>query len=231
MLPKNSTPTYSVKLPVSGKTISYRPWVAIENKKYLISTLSKDNNEIQNALVDILTGCTFGEIQIDDLPLADFEFLFTRVKAKSKDEIVYLNYNATEESDGINVIVPIELNLMEVEVTPIPETKIMILDKLGLIMKIPSLKESREIDKTEDDFEKLALMIDTVFDEQQIYDSSNFTFKELVEWIKNLTEKQLNKIVEFIEKLPTIKVNIDFIILETGKKKQISLKGLSDFFL
>lgn len=231
MLPKNTTPVYSVKLPISGKNISYRPWVAIENKKYLISTLSKDNDEIQNALIDILTGCTFGEIQIEDLPMADFEFLFTRVKAKSKDEIIYLNYNASKDVDDIDAIIPIELNLMEVEVSKIPETTIMLLEKLGVCMKIPSLKESREIDKTKDDFEKLALMIDNVFDETQIYDSTNFTFKELVEWLKNLTEKQIEKLVSFIEKIPTITVNINFTILETGKEKQISLRGLSDFFL
>lgn len=234
MLPKNSTPIYNIKLPVSKKHLKYRPWIAIENKKFLISALSKNNEEIQDALVTILNACIFDECDVLDLPMVDFELLFTQVKAKSKDEIISLNYNATEEVDGVNSIIPIELNLMEVDITPIPDTKIMLMDHLGVVMKIPTLRESREIDSKTDDFEKIALMVDSVFDETQIYDSSVFTYNELVNWLKHLTEKQLEKLLEFIKNIPTITVSIDVLINDGKgmvKNKNIILKGLSDFFL
>lgn len=230
-LPLNIFPTYTLTLPISKEIVKFRPWVSIENKSLMTSMISKDREEIISAISKILRATTFDKVFIEDLPSADVEYLFVKVKSKSKGEIVELTYSATEERDGFKDIIPVELNLEDVEVTPLPEKNILLGNGIGVVMKFPSFKDSSLIDSLDDEYEKMALLIDYVYDESKIYSSDDVSKKELAEWLRNLLDSQLDKIVEFTSQLPTIKVKLEFFIGIPPKKKEIEFLGLNDFFL
>ena len=230
MLPKNKVPTYELTLPISGKVIKYRPWFSVESKKLLTVLLGKNISEIENTLIDILDACTFGELNFFDLPYADIEFLFIQVKMKSKGEIVELTYQATKERDDSTDVIPVELNLADVKITPIPEKVIKFTNSsLGVKMCFPTVTIVKKMRETDDDFKKICYLIETVFDQSQVYDRSMFTEEELLEWIQQLTDTQLEKILDFIKQIPTIKLTLKF---KVGRKmKEIELAGMQDFFL
>ena len=53
-LPMIDTPTYELKLPSSNKKIKYRPFLVREEKILILALESKDENQITNAVTDVL---------------------------------------------------------------------------------------------------------------------------------------------------------------------------------
>ena len=85
-LPKLDTPTYELELPSTGEKIKYRPFLVKEQKNLMIASESEDETEIQNALANIISECTFGKIDPFEVPLFDIEFMFLRIRGKSVGE-------------------------------------------------------------------------------------------------------------------------------------------------
>ena len=76
-LPTIETPTYELKLPSSNKKIRYRPFLVKEEKILILALESKSQNEITNAVTDVLKKCILTRgIKVDDLPTFDIEYLF-----------------------------------------------------------------------------------------------------------------------------------------------------------
>lgn len=236
-LPLISYRTYSVKLPISDTIVRYRPWVSIENKKFLTACLSKNKIIIFEAIIEILKETTFNALPLDDLPSADIEYLFIKVKAASKGEIIELTYAANQERDGIDELIPVELNLLDVELTPLEEKTIHLSGGIGVEMKFPSFTDSLKIEELEDEYEKIAHLVDFVFDEKNVYKVENksgefdVSYKETTEWLKKLLDTDLEKIIKFTTSLPTIRTTISFFFGIPPIEKKIELVGLHDFFL
>ncbi len=83
-LPTIETPTYELKMPSSGKKIKYRPFLVKEEKILIIALESKNQNEITNAVKDVLKKCILTRgVKVDDLPTFDIEYIFLNIRAKS----------------------------------------------------------------------------------------------------------------------------------------------------
>ena len=53
-LPKLEVPSYELELPISKKTIKFRPFLVKEQKILLMAMESADSKGIQDAVIDIL---------------------------------------------------------------------------------------------------------------------------------------------------------------------------------
>lgn len=229
MLPKHSFPTYTITLPLSKKQIKFRPWVSVELKSMMTAKLSKDLEKTLDAIADILQECVFDTINLkSDIPFADLLFLYINCKMKSKDEIISLNYNATIEEDGCSEIIPVDLDLRNITITKIPNKEIRLSSDLGIMMKYPSYELTKKIDDCDDDYKKIAYLVDYVFDKEKVYDSTSFTQEELIKWLQELLESDFEKLIEFYENLPTITLTLENI---GPKQKNIVLVGIKDFLL
>jgi hypothetical protein len=62
-LPILNTPTFEVDLPLSKKTIKYRPFLVKEEKVLLMALESQDQKQIMRAMHDIVDACTFNEVK------------------------------------------------------------------------------------------------------------------------------------------------------------------------
>ena len=56
------TPTYELKLPSSNKKIKYRPFLVREEKILILALESQDENQITNAVTDVLKKCILTKI-------------------------------------------------------------------------------------------------------------------------------------------------------------------------
>ena len=84
-------------------------------------------------------------------------------------------------------------------------------------------------EKTEEVFDLIANCIDSVYDEDTIYNRSDFTPKELKEWVLGLTQDQFKKVEFFFSTLPKMQKKVSF-ECSCGYKEQITLEGLPSFF-
>ena len=91
-LPKIATPSYELKLPSTGKSISYRPFLVKEEKLLVLALESENTKEISTAIKNVIKNCiqTRG-IKVETLPTFDIEYLFLNIRGKSVGEEIELN--------------------------------------------------------------------------------------------------------------------------------------------
>ena len=233
-LPQVALPTYELELPSNGKKIKYRPFVVKEEKVLLLALESGDDKQIEDATKTLLKNCIQSRVKVDDLAIFDLEYIFLNIRAVSVGEVVEMLL--TCEDDG-ETQVKYNLNLTEVQVSK-PEghdSKIMLSDTMGLIMKYPSFEEFVKIsiigkDTSSEVIEIMAKSIDQIFDGEDVYDSSTTSKKEFVQFIEGLTNKQFEQVQAFFESMPQLKHEIKINNPKTGVENSFTIAGLSNFF-
>ena len=243
MLPKIDVPIHEVKLISTGKPVRFRPFLVKEQKLFLMASESEDPKEIVTVIRQVLKNCVLDEIDIDNLPTFDLEYLFMHLRARSVEEVVDLRYkcnNLTKDETGeekkCTGVVEFKLNLLEVEPSKDPNhtNKIQITENLGICMKYPTFEM---IQKYEDANENeiiskiLADCVDYIYDKEQIYRAKDSTREELEEFIDNLQQKDLEKIKQFFDTMPEVKKNVHFKCPKCSYEEDITLKGMQSFFV
>ena len=243
MLPKIDVPVYELKLISSGKIIRFRPFLVKEQKLLLMATQSEDPKDSLNVVKQISKNCILDDIDIESLPVFDLEFIFLNLRARSINEIVNLQYKCNnkikdEKNEEVTCgsLEKFDINLLEIEPNKNPnhDKKMMLTEKLGIVMKYPTFEIISNLkSQTEEEIliELLINCIDYIFDGDQIYYSKDVSKEELVEFIDNLQQKDLEKIQQFFETAPKIKKDLSFNCRKCGYKENIVLEGLQNFFV
>ena len=238
-LPTLTTPTYELKLPSTGKKIKYRPFLVKEEKILIIALETRDQGEMTNAVKDVLKKCILTRgVKVDNLPTFDIEFIFLNIRAKSIGEDIKLTVTCPDDRET-QVSTTIYVDEIQV-VKPKEHTTDIILEKdLTLRMKYPSLNQFIEsnfdvndssedvVDKT---FQVVADCIDTVFNKEESWDSTDYSPQERLDFIKQLSSKQYKEVERFFATMPKLSHTIEVINPNTKKKSSIVLEGLADFF-
>jgi hypothetical protein len=243
MLPKLDVPIHSVNLISTGKPIRFRPFLVKEQKLFLMASESEDPNEMIGVIRQVLKNCVLDEIDVDSLPTFDLEFLFMNLRARSVEEIVDLKYkcnnvvlNDKGESDACTGVVDFKVNLLEIEPTKNPEhtNKIQLTENLGVVLKYASFDMIQKYeDKSEGEIMSSMLVdcVDYIYDKDQIYYAKDVSREELVEFVDNLQQKDLEKIKVFFDTLPEIKKDVHFKCPKCLYEEDIQIKGLQSFFV
>ena len=130
----------------------------------------------------------------------------------------------------------IDLSTIEVEKSDDHSTKIMLNDDTGIIMKYPSMDrfiESQFLNKdirTEEVFDFIAENIDSIFQGEEVYDSTTTTKKEFREFVEKLTSKQFESIQHFYETMPKLTHSFSVVNPNTGVECEYTIEGLQSFF-
>jgi hypothetical protein len=129
-----------------------------------------------------------------------------------------------------------ELNVLDVKphINETNDKKIEITEKLGIVMKYPSLQLLREYsNKSEVDaiLDLTVGCIDFIYDDEKIYYAKDSTKEELVEFIEGLQSKDLVKIKDFFDTMPKMKTSINFECNKCGHHEDIELEGIESFFV
>lgn len=243
MLPKLDIPTYTVKLISSGKTVRYRPFLVKEQKLFLMASEADDAKETINTIRQVLKNCILDEIDVDNLPTFDLEYLFMHLRARSVEEVVELKYkcnNEVKDEEGNNVkcngSVAFKLNILEVEPTINPDhsNKIQLTENLGICLKYPTFEMIQKYDTIGEDEVMTRILVDCIdyiYDKDQIYYAKDSTKEELEEFVDNLQQKDLEKIKKFFDTMPEIKKDVHFKCPKCSYEEDITIKGLQSFFV
>lgn len=234
MLPNISAPSFSTKLPSTGREIKYRPFLVKEEKVLLMALEGGDSKEIMNAVLKVVSSCVESEIDADQITTFDLEYLFLKLRGKSVGEVVDLTLRHEEETDCV-ARTKVGLNLDEIEVMgTISDGKIMITDEVGVKMRYPNLNDmdkiqsavaDNEVDST---FDVIAMCVEYIFDKENVY--NDFTQKELQEWLETLSQKQFENISSFFSNVPKLAHDLHWTCSKCGKSETVHLEGLESFF-
>jgi len=236
-LPKIATPTYSLELPSTGKTVQYRPFLVKEEKVLVIALESEDTKQITNAIKAVLKSCVLTKgIKVETLPTFDIEYLFLNIRGKSVGE--ELDVNVICPDDG-KTEVPITINLDDIEVEKSEEhtNQIKLDDSLMMELKYPSLdqfiksnfdfKETNQMDQS---FALIASCIDKIYSEDEVWATADCTKKEVNEFLESMNSSQFKEIEKFFETMPKLKHVINITNPQTKVESEVVLEGLASFF-
>ena len=232
-LPTMDLPTYELVVPSNKKKIKFRPFLVKEEKVLLMALETDDEKNIKNAVLELLKACISTRIKLENLASFDLEYIFLNIRAVSVGEIVQMNVTCQDDNE---TQVKYNLNLTDVNVI-FPkghDSKIMLTDTLGVIMKYPSFDgfvQGQFTDNKEFDVIKVvAESIDQIFEGEEVYDESTTSKKEFVQFVEGLTSPQLEKIQIFFETAPRLEHSFKVTNPNTGKESEYSLRGLQSFF-
>ena len=244
-LPKIDVPTYETKLISTGKTVRYRPFLVKEQKLFLMAAQSTDEKETVDVVKQVLNNCILSDIDVDDLPTFDLEHLFMQLRARSVGEVVNLKYNCNntvkddkDEEKVCGSLVKFDLNILDIK--PIIDekhsSKIEISDKLGIMMKYPTLsliKDAGNLANEDVDtvLNVIVSCIDYIYDADQMYYAKDSTKEELLEFIENLQQEDMEKIQLFFNTMPKIAKELDFKCKKCGYEETITVQGIQNFFV
>ena len=238
-LPKIATPTYSLVLPSTEKEISYRPFLVKEEKILIIALESKNENEITNAVTDVLKKCILTKgVDVDNLPTFDIEFLFLNIRAKSIGEDIKLTVTCPDDN---KTKVPVTIYVDEIKVQKQKGHKpdIVLDDKMTLRMKYPSLNQfvknnfntddeaDTMVDKT---FRVVADCMDTIYTGEDAWEAKDYTPQERMDFVEQLNSSQYKKVENFFATMPKLSHTIEVVNPNTKEKGSVVLEGLADFF-
>lgn len=258
-LPVIKTPTYLGKIPSSGKSFEFRPFLTGEQKILLIALESENINNIYLAFRNIINTCVTSPISslispeiierngggLENLPAFDVESIFLQITAKSAGEISRVGAKCTScEKNNI-----VEVNLNDIQLKNANKKKdndkIMLTDSVGIKMRYPSMKslfEKETADNNEEAEEKnsentqdlvqrtIRASIECIFDENEVYLLEDTSQEEIDKFFDSLTMEQNEKIESFFDHSPYLASDVKFTCSHCGAKNSSEIKGLRNFF-
>jgi len=235
-LPQANVAKYELTLPSQQKTITFRPFLVKEEKILLMALETGKPDEMLRAIKDIVKSCTFNEIQPDDYPLFDIEYIFLQIRAKSVGEVAKLKILCPDDKKTY-ADVEVDLSKVEVYVDDNHSTNVELDEtrKLGVVLKYPSLKIINEgvISgdlKLKDSYDLIYKSIEQIYEGDKVYLANDSTNEEMEEFINGLSSEQMKKIQVFFSTMPRLEQKIKVTNPMTKVESEVTLKGLADFF-
>jgi hypothetical protein len=236
-LPKISAPTYELELPSTKETIKYRPFLVKEEKLLLIAMESEDTKQITNAIKTVIKNCIETKnIKVESLPTFDIEFLFLNIRGKSVGEEIEVNVVCPDDEET-NVAIKLNIDDVQVKRDENHTNKIKLDDNLMMEMKYPSLDQfiKNNFDFStgnamEQSFDLIASCVDKVYNAEEVWSASDFTKKEMVEFLDQMNSSQFKEIEKFFETMPKLSHTVKIKNPKTDVESDVVLEGLSSFF-
>ena len=235
-LPKLNVPVYEAVLPSTEKVIKYRPFL-VKEEKLLLTAQESGEDAVLPAVKQILKNCVQGEIDVDRMPIFDIEYLFLRLRAKSIGEEVTLGLRpwGCPQNNGelCKYTTEVTINLEEIECKKDKKhsSKIMLDDKIGIMMKYPDISQiGIEGSETEMGMKVIKNCVNMIFTEEETHERDSFTDKELDEFIDSLNTKQMEQIKNFFDTMPVLKHTVKYTCKTCDEEKETTIQGLQSFF-
>jgi len=235
-LPVLETGTFELTLPSSDVKVKYRPFLVKEEKILLQAMESQEQKQIVQALKDIVNVCTYGQLNVDELPTFDLEYVFLQIRSKSVGEVSKLKVLCPDTKKDY-AEVEVDLSQVDVHVDDEHTNKIMVDEakQIGVLMKYPTLAS---VDPTKDYskgetkalFNVIGEGIYQIFEGEKVHMAKDYSKEELNTFVESLDSKSFKKIQRFYETMPKLMHEIEVENPKTKVKSKITLSGLSDFF-
>ena len=234
-LPKLTTPTYELEIPSTDEKISYRPFLVKEEKILLMAMGSGKNEDIVNAVKQIVSECTFNKLKVGTMPMFDIEYIFLNIRAKSIGEVSKLKLLCPDDK---KTYADVEVNLEEVQIQVDGDhtNKIELTDSMGMIMTYPTIDSFAESGIQQINASNMTDIIGKCIlqiyenNGEKVYEAKDQTQKELQEFIEQMNTNQFKQVQKFFDTMPKLKHEVKVKNPKTKKTSEVILQGLNDFF-
>ena len=222
-------PEYDLTLS-NNNVVKYRPFLIKEEKVLLMAVESRDEAEMNNALINIVQSCTISKIDVTKLPVYDFEYLWLNIRGKSVGEQIDLKLKCPDDEKQ-TVDYSLKIDDVKPDLNKKFERKIEFQKDYGVIMKVPTIKHiSNKKTLLDLSYGLVRDCIDQIYSGEEVFESADLSKKELDEYVNHLTTKQFNMIRKYFESLPVVSHLIKYKNPKSGKDFTMTLQGASDFF-
>ncbi len=230
-LPKLNAPSYEMKIPSTGETVKFRPFLVKEQKMLMIAQESKDPNMMANTMCDLIESCVEGMKDVHLMPTFDIEFMFLQLRTVSVGSEIELEMLCQDDGET-KVLVTVKLEDIKVSELPNHKKEIMITDKIGMTFKYPTMVDIAKYGKdgisaVDTTFGIIQDCLVNIFDENEVYDEMNQ--KELQEFIEQMTTDQFEKVQDFFDTMPKLRHTVEFKNPNTGVDNKVHLEGMQTF--
>ena len=231
-LPKLETPTYELVLPSTNEKIKFRPFLVKEQKILIMAQESKDDTQIADAMGQLVSSCTFGQIDADVSPMFDIEYIFLRLRGKSVGETVELSLLCPDDE---KTYAKTKLNLEDVGVhmTADHTNEVNISDKVKVVFNYPLLKNMKDVTVDSSEMERMFRLLNKCIREihfsDKIYNRVDMTDLEIDEFINSMNTEQLQDIIKFFNTMPKLRHAVKITNPKTKVTSEVVLEGLQSF--
>ena len=233
-LPKPIRPEYSTTIPSTGKKVKYQPFTVKQEKVLILAAESQDQDEIVNAIVNVLSSCITSpsDIRIEELALFDIEYLFLKARAKSVGEKIEVSITDPND-ETFETLHSIYVDKIGVEKNEEHTDLVTLLEGTAVKMRYPDISffaDGIQLNNITDSIKTICRCIESVIIDDEVYNSVDMSANELEDWIEDLTSDQFKKINNFFETMPMLKHTVTIKNTNTNKDFKVTLEGLADFF-
>ena len=234
-LPKLEVPIYELTVPSTDEKIKYRPFLIKEEKILLIAMESGANEDVIQAVKQIVSECTFNTLKLGNMPMFDVEYIFLQIRSKSVGEVSKLKILCRDDGETY-ANVEVDLTEIEVQVNDDHTNKIELTDEMGVIMKYPTVDSF--VENKIDDISPANMLdviitcIDKIYDKkgEEVYDAKDSTKQELIDFVEQMNTTQFADVQKFFDTMPALSHEITVKNPKTKKESKVTLNGLNDFF-
>ena len=233
-IPQSDQRLFEIDVLSRRKSYKFRPFLVKEEKILVMATQSDDQLDLVKAIQQVITNCSFGEIQGDEIPIFDLQKIFMELRSQSispkfevnfvcghcnetqPEEIDMRNFDIQEKEDHIN---PIQVN-----------------DSTAVVMGYPTAEVLMEIGKAEqemDIYHASASCIEEIHTKDDVLMASDLSIEDRVEFIENLSLKEFGAFKQFFSTMPVLEKEIEFTCKnkECEKTSTFYMNGYLDFFV
>ena len=222
-----------MKIPSTGQSVVYRPFLVKEQKNLLIAFEAQNRQDLVRAVIRTIEACVEDSIK-GTLTTFDVDYMFTKIRSKSVGETADILIPC-EECDTNNEV---RIELDKVEVTgDMPEMLIPINDDVTVKMKFPTYEEFLSnqtlLDSTSATEALLQLIVtclDSVLTEEERFAIKDEPQEEIVTFLESMTAEQFGKVSAFAASIPALTQDLEFACESCDHTNKKTLKGLDDFF-
>ena len=198
---------------------------------------SEDSKQITNSVIDILNACILTKgIDITKLATFDIEYLFLNVRSKSVGETIDVLITCPDDNTT-KVETKIDIDTIKIKKDRKHKDIIKIDDNISIKFKYPSMDsfiennfESNEKSEVRNTLDMITSCMDVIFNEEESWNASESTKKELEDFIDQLNTKQFKQIEDFFSTMPKLTHSIKVKNPNTGVESSDILEGLAAFF-
>lgn len=237
-LPVIPVPTANITLPLTKQAITVSAWRVGEEKLLLAAAQSNSAIEIQQALSQILTSVT--SKPLDELPLADLEYLFLRVRILSVDESVMRHYicqnDLSGQQCGATIAVQIPLTDAKVETGDNHSKLLSLGPTVDVEMRYPTIHDAAlvltlpEKPTFEDVLPILQRCVKAITVGEDVYDPRDATPDEWSRFFDSWHTKHIDLLMEFFETMPTVTIRAPIECPKCHMKTDLIVRGLKELF-
>ena len=228
----NTTPTYRMVIPSTGKEVKFHPFKVKDEKILSIASETKDVIQMADSLKTVISNCIIDDIDVDSLATFDIEYMFIQLRAKSVGETS--SVSAVCQECGEETKLNIDLTAVNVIKNEEHTNLIKVNDDVHVEVNYPAFETVAKLADTDDVnvdnvVELVADSIKTVVHGEEVINANDVSKEEKVQFLESLTTGQFGEFEKFFNTMPKLSHTLEY-KCKNGHDNKIEMEGLTAFF-